>query len=161
MVRSITFILTCSSRKCANFPLRMILYHLLSLASIVLLVCPTSSPVMSRKRRAPASFDWKKVSDDNEPQAVPDIRIQHTHLNLDQSRPPSTRTSYIPSPASPSKAGPSNLTYDDFNWNEEPAPPEINFDNYPFLDPAYVHHLDANEPGPPRRKRTTEVCVDC
>jgi hypothetical protein len=114
---------------------------------------------MLRKRRAPASFDWKRVEDDDEPQPVPDIRIQHTHLNLDQTRPPSTRISYIPSPASPSKAGPSNFTYDDFNWNEEPAPPEINFDNYQFLDPAYIHHLDANEPGPPRRKRTTEVCV--
>jgi hypothetical protein len=36
-------------------------------------------------------------------------------------------------------------------------PPEINTTNYPFLDPAYVHFLDINEPGPPRWKRTTEV----
>lgn len=45
---------------------------------------------------------------------------------------------------------------DDFNWTYEPAPPEININNHPFLDPAYVHFVDINEPGPPRWPRTLE-----
>ena len=44
--------------------------------------------------------------------------------------------------------------------DNEPAPPEINTANYPFLDPAYTHYLDINEPGPPWRPRTFEViCI--
>jgi hypothetical protein len=124
---------------------------------IYLQVCPY--PPMSRKRRAAASFEWNLVPDDNsEPQTQPDIRIQHSHLHLDQSGPSSSRTAYLSAPASPSKkAGPSNYDDDNYNWNEEPAPPEINTTTYPFLDPAYLHYLDVNEPGPPRRPRTVEV----
>jgi len=106
----------------------------------------------SRKRRAPSSFDWTPVLDDtDEPQPLPDIRLRHTQLNLDSAGPSTSRTSYIPAPASPKKrAGPSvNDNYDNYNWNPEPAPPEINLENYPFLDPAYQHHLDLWEPGPP------------
>jgi hypothetical protein len=116
--------------------------------------------IMSRqKRRAPLSFDWLPVQDDDDvPAPARDIRMRHTHLNLHESGGSSSRTSFIPAPASPAKQSVQPSYEDDFNWNDEPAPLEINTTNYPFLDPAYQHFLDINEPGPPRRKRTTEVC---
>jgi hypothetical protein len=114
-----------------------------------------------RKRRAPLSFDWTAVPDNvDEPPTLPDIRLRHTHMNLDSTGPTKSRTSYISAPASPSKRAEPSIddTYDNYNWNPEPAPPEITIENYPFLDPAYQHYLDLQEPGPPpRRKRTTEV----
>jgi len=111
---------------------------------------------MNRKRRARKSFDWHPVPEDGEePASAPDIRIKHTRLDLDESGGSSSKTTYISAPASPTKK--SLPFYDDFNWNDEPAPLELNTTNYPFLDPAYQHFLDINEPGPPRRKRTTEV----
>jgi len=114
---------------------------------------------MSRKRRARASFDWIPVLDDNEEdQPLLDIRIQHTRVDLDESGRSSSTTSFIPAPASPAKK--TRTRYDDFDWNNEPAPLELNTANYPFLDPAYQHFLDVNEPGPPRCKRTTEVSLD-
>jgi hypothetical protein len=113
----------------------------------------------SRKRRAHASFDWIPVLDDNEEdQLPPDIHIQHTRVDLDESGQSSSTTSFVPAPASPAKK--TRTRYDDFDWNNEPAPLELNTTNYPFLDPAYQHFLDVNEPGPPRRKRTTEVRLD-
>ena len=117
---------------------------------------------MGRKRRAPASFDWSAVPEyDDEPAPLPDIRIRHSHIHLDRSGASSSNTTYIPAPASPSKRDASfNYVDDNYNWNNEPAPPEINTANYPFLDPAYTHYLDINEPGPPRRPRTFEViCI--
>jgi hypothetical protein len=118
---------------------------------------------MSRKRRAPASFEWQTVPENaDEPLPQPDIRIRHSHFNLDQSGPSSSRTSYLSAPASPSKkAGPLNYDYDDYNWNNEPVPTETNATNHAFHDhdPAYLHFLDVNEPGPPRRPRTVEVRV--
>lgn len=118
---------------------------------------------MSRKRRMPASFEWQTVpenDDDSLPQ--PDIHIRHSHLDLDQSGTSSSRTSYLSAPASPSKkAGPFNYDYDDYNWNNEPMPTETDATNHAFHDhdPAYLHFLDVNEPGPPRRPRTVEVSV--
>jgi hypothetical protein len=114
---------------------------------------------MTRKRRAPASFDWTPVLDDSdEDQPLPDIRIRHTRVELDESGRSSSTTSFIPAAASPAKNR--RAQYDDIDWNNEPAPLELNTANYPFLDPAYQHFLDVNEPGPPRRKRTTEVSLD-
>jgi hypothetical protein len=119
----------------------------------------------SRKRRAPASFDWTPVPDHGaDPQPSPDIRLRHTHINLDSAGHSTSRTSYISAPASPSKRAGTSVddTYDSYNWNPEPPPPEINIENYPFLDPAYQHYLDLMEPGPPpRRKRTVEVIFLC
>jgi hypothetical protein len=115
----------------------------------------------SRKRRAPLSFDWTPVADSGDgPPPLPDVRLRHTHVNLDAAGPSRSRTSHIPAPASPSKhAGPSfNSDNDDYNWNTEPAPPELTVENYPFIDPAYRHYLDLMEPSLPRRKRTVEVC---
>jgi len=110
---------------------------------------------MYRKRKAPLSFDWTPVvDDDNGP--IPDIRMRHKQLDLDESGPSSYKTTYISAPASPVKGA--SVIHDDFDWNDEPAPIEVNINNYPFLDPAYEHFLDINEPGPPRRKRTTEAC---
>jgi hypothetical protein len=114
----------------------------------------------SRKRRAPLSFDWTPVADSaDEPPPLPDVRLRHTHVNLDAAGPSRSRTSYISAPASPSKRAGSSFDdgHDNYNWNPDPAPPEITVENYPFLDPAYQHHLDLKEPGPPRRKRTAEV----
>lgn len=116
---------------------------------------------MTRKRRAPASFDWTAVPEyDDQPASLPDIRIRHSHLHLDQSGASSSNTIYVSAPASPSKRNTSfDYEDDNYNWNNEPAPPEINIANYPFLDPAYTHYLDINEPGPPRHPRTVEVCT--
>lgn len=74
-----------------------------------------------------------------------------------------SRTTYISAPASPSKRTEPSFddNYDNYNWNPEPPPPEINIENYPFLDPAYQHHLDLMEPGPLRCKRTVEVIFLC
>jgi hypothetical protein len=111
---------------------------------------------MGRKRRAHPSFEWQHVLEEGEdPRPGPNIRIKHTRFDLDESGPSSSRTTYLSAPASPTKLAPP--IYDNFNWNDNPAPPELNIKNYPFLDPAYQHFLDINEPGPPRRKRTTEV----
>ena len=118
---------------------------------------------MSRKRRAPASFEWRTVPEpvvDTPPQ--PDVHIRHSHLNFDQSGPSSIHTSYLSAPASPSKqAGPLDYDDDDYNWNSEPAPMETNATGQEFgdHDPAYLHFLDVNEPGPPRRPRTVEVSI--
>jgi len=117
---------------------------------------------MSRKRRAP--LEWAQIPDDADslqPQPQRDIRLRHSHVNLDQSGPSSTRSTYLSAPASPSKAGPTNYYDDDYNWNNEPAPLGTNTLQDPYLDPAYVHYLDANEPGPPpsRRPRVVEVCT--
>jgi hypothetical protein len=116
---------------------------------------------MSRKRRAPASFEWHTVpEDEDEPQTLPDIRIKHSHVDLDTSGSSSRHTTYLSAPASPSKqASSSNYAHDDYFWNQEPALPKINTTTYPFLDPAYVHFLDINEPGPPRRPRTVQVNI--
>jgi len=117
---------------------------------------------MGRKRPVPASFDWTPVLDLDEPLQLPDIHIRHSHIDLDPVGPSSSHTRYISAPASPSKSTGPTHNYnddDDFNWNYEPAPPEININDHPFLDPAYVHFLDINEPGPPRRPRTIEVRV--
>ena len=112
---------------------------------------------MSRKRRARPSFDWQQVLDDGEePTPAPGIRIPHTRLDLDESGVSSRKTTYIPAPASPAK-GSQPVYYDDFNWNNKPTPLEPNTINDAYLDPAYQHFLDVNEPGPPRRKRTAEV----
>jgi len=114
---------------------------------------------MGRKRRVPASFDWTPVLDVGDTLELPDIHVRHSHVHLDPLGPSSSRTTFISAPASPSKSdGPSDYYDDnDYNWNNEPAPPEINTNDFPFLDPAYTHFLDLNEPGPPRRPRTIEV----
>jgi hypothetical protein len=110
-------------------------------------------------------FDWTPVPDHGaEPQPLLDIRLWHTHINLDSAGHSTSRTSYISAPASPSKrAEPSfDGTYNSYNWNPEPPPPKINIENYTFSDPTYQHYLDLMEPGPPlQRKRTMEVtfCV--
>jgi hypothetical protein len=109
-----------------------------------------------RKRKTNVSLDWAALDDNDEPSPAPDIRIKHTQFNLDQSGASSARTSYIPAPASPVKRA--RVTHDDFNWNDEPAPPEINPMNYPFLDPAYQSFLlDNDKLMAQRRKRTTLV----
>ena len=106
------------------------------------------------KRKAPSIFDWQRALEEGEQHPNPDIRIKHTRFDLEESGASSSRTTYISAPASPTKSAPP--VYDDFTWNDEPPPLELNIANYPFLDPAYQHFLDINEPGPPRRKRTTE-----
>jgi hypothetical protein len=129
-------------------------------ASVLLLL--TYLQMASRKRRAPASFEWNRVPDDtdeNIPQA--DIRIRHTHHNLDHAGPSTRRTTYIHAPPSPTKVPTSSNDYDSYNWNDEPPPPEINVDNYPFIDPAYRFFLDDNDIQEPqeasrRRKRTVD-----
>ena len=104
---------------------------------------------MSRKRRAPASFEWRTVPEpvvDTPPQ--PDVHIRHSHLNFDQSGPSSIHTSYLSAPASPSKqAGPLDYDDNDYNWNSEPVPMETNATGQEFgdHDPAYLHFLDVNE----------------
>jgi hypothetical protein len=106
------------------------------------------------KRKAPATFDWQRALEEGEQHPNPDIRIKHTRFDLEESGTSSSRTTYIPAPASPTKSAPP--IDDDFTWNDQPPPLELNIAEYPFLDPAYQHFLDINEPGPPRRKRTTE-----
>jgi hypothetical protein len=99
---------------------------------------------MSHKRRAPASFEWSRVPDDDD--LPPNINIHHTHLDLDPSGSSFSQATYISAPASPSKkVGPSDHYHDSYNWNDKTAPPEINITNFPFLDPEYVHFLDINE----------------
>ena len=121
---------------------------------------------MSRKRQVQA--DWITADDDSDDErsAWPSIRIKHTQFNLNLSGSTSTQTSFLPTQASPRKKGTtsSSTATDDYylyNWNPDPAPPEITVENYPFLDPEYVHNLDIKEPGPPRRKRTFEVSLLC
>lgn len=118
---------------------------------------------MARKRQKVLPLRWvsANITDDTTTQSAPPIRIRHTELNLDAGGSSSGRISYISAPASPQK----RLTptpVPDYDWNEEPAPLEINEENYPFLDPAYQLFTDGNiyDEGlpPPRRKRNTQVC---
>jgi hypothetical protein len=117
---------------------------------------------MTSKRRAPASFDWHPIPDNNndEPPPQPDVAIRHSHLN---SIYPDLRLAMLHIwylSASPSKRAKPSHYHDDYNWNEDPAPAEINdTTNSAFLDPAYTHFLDINEPGPPWQPRTVEVCA--
>jgi hypothetical protein len=113
----------------------------------------------SRKRRAPASFEWSLVPDDTEENvSQANIRIRHTDHNLDHAGPSTRRTTYITAPPSPTKNSASADDYNSYNWNDQPPPPEINIENYPFLDPAYKFFRDDNDIHEPqdssRRKRT-------
>jgi hypothetical protein len=117
---------------------------------------------MSRKRQVQADWITADGDSDDERHSRPSIRIKHTQFNLDISGSTSSQTSFLPAQASPRKKGATSSStaaddYDSYNWNPDPAPPEITVENYAFLDPEYVHNLDMKEPGPPRRKRTLEV----
>lgn len=107
-------------------------------------------------KRSAAHFDYDEplASSDDEADDPPIARLRHTNIELTEDG-MSGRTQYMAGPASPRKrAAPLRQP----TWNNDGPMPEINIKNYPFLDPAYVHHLDLNEPGPPKRHRTASVC---
>jgi hypothetical protein len=105
------------------------------------------------KRKAHFTFDEPLVSSDDEADTQRNIRLRHTDIELrEEGR--SGRMQFTEGPASPRKRpAPSHPP----TWINQGPMPEINTVNYPFLDPAYVHHLDYNEPGPPKRHRTASV----
>lgn len=112
----------------------------------------------SRKRRSSRKFEWEAVPDDDHSDLpLPKIRIKHTHLNIDDTG-SSSRTSFIPAPSSPTKKGTAlgQDLYDSSTWRDEHKSGLCDetgtMDADEELDPAYIHHLDVNEPGPPRRK---------
>jgi hypothetical protein len=153
-VQPLNLCLCTTSR--ALYPKPTRLFHTFPYIHVINEFIFSCKTTMQRKRRVPRSFDWTPVAPDTK-RPLPDTRNSHTRIDLDQSGSSTSQTSYISAPASPTKILALPFDDDDINWNNEPAPPEINTTNYPFLDPAYVHFLDVNEPGPPRRKRTTEV----
>jgi len=93
------------------------------------------------------------LSDDGSSGPSSTIHFRHTELPTPSSSRPS-RSTYLPAPASPTKPA---IRHKDY-WNHH-GPPSANEDGYPFMDPAYIHQLDVNEPGPPKaRNRTASVC---
>jgi hypothetical protein len=107
------------------------------------------------KRKARFDFDEPLDASDDEVDILPNVRLRHTAIDLREDG-RSGRMHITEGPASPRKRpAPSHPP----TWVQEGPMPEINIQNYPFLDPAYVHHLDVNEPGPPKRHRTASVSV--
>lgn len=117
---------------------------------------------MARKRRARvAALEWQTVVDDEDENfsqaSRPNIRIKHTHVDLDTAGPSSRRTAFISGPASPQKRTNDNTSVHE--WVDNPPPGyDLEQPIEEDLDPAYVHHLDDFEIIPRRRKRTVEVC---
>lgn len=46
-------------------------------------------------------------------------------------------------------------------WNTDPPLPQVQEEDYPFMDPAYDYHLDFTESGPSKRRRTISVRIAC
>ena len=108
---------------------------------------------MPKRSAAHFNYDDPLASSDDELDGPPTVRLRHTNIELREDG-RSGQTQYVDGPASPRKRA---EVLRPPTWISEGPMPEINVQNYPFLDPAYVHHLNANEPGPPKRHRTASV----
>lgn len=132
-----------------------------------------------RKRRI---LEWTNDSDDEDSDALlKTVNIPHTEVHLGDSGSHSTRTSYLSTSVSPAKpvrisnpeAAESQYYYEGYidqhevNLGlDEGHPPDLPHQESDYgdecdddLDPAYMHHLDDLEPGPPKPKRRPRVCV--
>lgn len=126
------------------------------------------------KRKAPPRFDWQPSDahiKDGQNEDVPrTVRIKHTDFHLDPSGSASTRTTFIPAPASPEKAqhnsrvdewdneasvfGPSDQLahgWDNGRVEDEEGDEEV--------DAQYQRHLDMQEPGVERTRRKRSAAV--
>lgn len=115
---------------------------------------------MSRKRRFPVAFEWIPVYDEEDNTApLPDIRVKHTQLNLDEIGPSITRNSHFSAPASPKKK--MNLGGPLKDLEQEPGHELPFFFEGESWDPEYVSHLDDATVNitMTRRKRTLAVCM--
>ena len=92
---------------------------------------------------------------DNTP--LPTVLFRNTQL----ASPGGSRkasTSYLPTLGSPTK--PTRNREDD-QWDDSEVPPapshpgDIDVEQYPFLDPAYIHQCEMDDPVRTRRRRTT------
>ena len=111
---------------------------------------------MHKRSAAHFNYDEPLASSDEDAAVQPRVRLRHTviDLGLDESS-RLRRTQHIDGPASPRKQIVSSRAQP--TWISEGPRPDINIENYPFLDPKYVHFLNVNEPGPPKRHRTASV----
>ena len=132
-----------------------------------------------RKRRI---LEWTNDSDDEDSDALlKTVNIPHTEVHLGDSGSHSTCTSYLSTSVSPAKpvrisnpeAAKSQYYYEGYidqhkvnSGLDEGHPPDLPHQESDYgdecdddLDPAYMHHLDDLEPGPPKPKRRPRVCV--
>lgn len=81
--------------------------------------------------------------DDGRPIAPKIAYLQHTNLGPGNKAGPGSRTVHLPNEATPEKFSTSRREPSpDIVWNDDPPLPEINTENYPWLDPEYIHEHD-------------------
>lgn len=116
-----------------------------------------SPPIMGRLKRTAIHFDTPLSSSDDELQSQPDSTLRDTLFELLPEGRRTTRTRNIPSSASPRKK--IAIRHAEPDWFNEGPPLELTLENYPFLDPDYVHFLDDIDEPPLKRVRTAFVSL--
>jgi hypothetical protein len=111
---------------------------------------------MVKRSAAHFDFDDPLPSSDEDVHPPPSVRIRHTNISFGEDGQSSGCTQHFHGPASPRKQS-STAHIPEPTWIQDAPPMGIDPSEYPWMDPAYEHHLDFNEPGPPKRKRTASV----
>lgn len=100
---------------------------------------------MKKSARVSSHFRYHTVNDSSDEDATPlpvTTSLKHVHFNAPQNGLSRFRTTYVVGGASPDKRPDVCASPGPEVWNSEPAPPELNTTNYPWLDPAYQHQFD-------------------
>ena len=103
---------------------------------------------------APKSFP---DGDTNDLPPPPKIKLRHQSFNVAASGSLTSRVSYVHANSSPKKPSPM-VGFAEINWNLDPPPKEPSVEEFPWMDPAYIHHIEDSTGLPPKRKRTAGVC---
>lgn len=97
-------------------------------------------------------------SDEEDTAPASSKTYKHTRFNPPTVGQPASRARYVDAPPSPKKPSTAEQHAEPV-WNDEAPLAEINVENYPFLDPAYIHHLDDTDISPGIRRRTQSVRI--
>ena len=127
---------------------------------LVRLSLPASTTITMRAhKRVKLQLQHRTPSPDSDADntPLPTVLFRNTQL----ASPGGSRkasTSYLPTLGSPTK--PTRNREDD-QWDDSEVPPapshpgDIDVEQYPFLDPAYIHQCEMDDPVRTRRRRTT------
>lgn len=117
---------------------------------------------MRAPKRIKLQLQHRTPSPDSDNAPPPSILFRNTQL----ASPGGSRkasTTYLPAPGSPR----ATRHREEYQWNEElpptpsspgdipSSPGGIDIEEYPFLDPAYIHQCELDDPVRRRRRRTT------
>lgn len=111
---------------------------------------PHKTPTMPQASKCQKlQFDHRTPSpdsDDVDSHLIPTAFFRNTQLASPECS-WKALTTYLPTKGSPTK---SQHEHNKVQWNDKPSDPlspgEINLDEYPFLDPAYIHQCNLDEP---------------